>query len=71
MKEKLRKPTKQKQNHRYGEHWGGGQWEGVSGRMEEKVKGLSTNWALAGVAQWIECGLVSQRVTNSVAGQVP
>ena len=26
-------------------------------------------WALAGVAQWIECQLVNQRVTNSIPSQ--
>ena len=42
---KLSKQAEQKQNHRYGGQWDGGQLEGESGRMGEKMKVLrSTNW---------------------------
>ena len=40
LKNKLSKQAELKQNHRYGEHWDGGQWGGVSGGMGQKVKGL-------------------------------
>ena len=38
--------------------------------MWENVQGLrSTNWALAGVTQWIESRSVTQNVMGSIAGQ--
>ena len=39
-KKPLSKQAEQKQNHSYGDHWDGGQWEGESGGMGEKVKGF-------------------------------
>ena len=45
LKNKLSKQAELKQNHRYGEHWDGGQRGGVSRGMGERMKGLrSTNW---------------------------
>ena len=44
FKKQTSKQAEQKQNHRYGEHWDGGQCGGGSDGMGEKVKGLrSTN----------------------------
>ena len=35
-KNKLSKQAEQEQNHRYGEHWDGGQWGGTTGGMRER-----------------------------------
>ena len=44
--------------------------EGGLGEMGEEVRGLrSSNRALAGVAQWIECRPVNQRVAGSISSQ--
>ena len=70
LKNKIREQAEQKQTYRYREYFDSCQMGvGLRGWVKKVKRLRSTNWALAGVTQWIERRPANRRVASSIPNQ--